>query len=85
MSLFGSLTMFYWVTNVFFIYSGNHTVAIIKGHESYELLQKSCSKVLSQVNKLVESKKITMDGKDIPVEVYVGGDYKVMKYCRIRE
>lgn len=69
----------------FFIYSGNHTVAIIKGHKSYELLQKSCSKVLSQVNKLVESKKITMDGKDIPVEVYVGGDYKVMKYCRIRE
>jgi hypothetical protein len=59
--------------------SGNHTVAIVKGQESYELRKKSCSDILSQFNKLAESKKVNIDEKDIPVEVYVGGDYKVLE------
>ena len=59
------------------LFTGNHTIAVIKSQESYVLLQQSCSCLLKQVNKLIESKKVTVNGKDIPVEVYLGGDYKV--------
>ena len=57
--------------------TGNHTIAIIKGQESYGLLKSSCSTIFDEVNKLVECKKIDINGTEIPVEVYVGGDYKV--------
>jgi hypothetical protein len=30
------------------------------------------------VNKLLEAKKLTVNGKDIPVDIYLGGDYKVL-------
>ena len=56
---------------------GNHTVAIIKGQESYELLAKSCSKIFKQVNNLIKEKEITVNGMKIPVEIYMGGDHKV--------
>jgi hypothetical protein len=56
---------------------GHHTVAIIKGHESYELLERSCSKIFKQINILVRNKTVTVNGTNIPVEVYLGGDYKV--------
>ena len=56
---------------------GHHTIAIIKGHESYELLEKSCSKICKQVNSLIKEKKINVNNMDIPVEIYLGGDYKV--------
>ena len=56
---------------------GNHTVAIIKGQESYELLERSCSKIFTQVNSLVEKKTVTVNGAKIPVELYLGGNYKV--------
>ena len=58
---------------------GIHTVAVIKGQESYELLQSSYSGIFDQINDLVKSKKINIHGKDIPVKVYLGGDYKVNK------
>ncbi|CAB3978408.1 Hypothetical predicted protein [Paramuricea clavata] len=57
---------------------GNHTLAIIKRHESYDLLKSSCSTIFEQVNKLVESKRIEVNGSSIPVEVYLGGDYKFL-------
>lgn len=56
---------------------GNHTVAIVKGEESYELLEKSCSKIFMQVNNLIKDKEITVNDIKIPIELYMGGDYKV--------
>ncbi|CAB4013607.1 Hypothetical predicted protein, partial [Paramuricea clavata] len=56
----------------------NHTIAIIKGHESYELLKSSCSTIFEQVNKLVKDKSIEVNGISIPVELYLGGDYKFL-------
>ena len=56
---------------------GNHTIAVIKGHESYGLLKESCRDVFDSVNKLIRDGKICVNGKDIPVEIYLGGDYKV--------
>ena len=50
----------------------------MKGQESYELLQNSCSSVFKSANKLVERKNFTVGGRDIAIEVYLGGDYKVI-------
>jgi hypothetical protein len=72
-----------WFT-ITYLCTGNHTVAVIKGQESYELLQTSCSSIFRDINSLVDSKKVTIDGKDIPVEVYLGDDYKVNNYSAPR-
>ena len=61
-----------------FIIPGNHTVAVIKGKECYEILQSSCSKIFSDVNKIVADGAIKLDeSQEIPVEMCLGGDYKV--------
>jgi hypothetical protein len=60
------------------MFAGNHTIAVIKGHESYEVLQSACATVFGQVNKLVEEGKIScIDGKEVPVVLHLGGDYKL--------
>ena len=51
----------------------NHTVAVIKGHESYDLLKTSCKDVFVSLNRLIDDGKISIDGKDIQVEMAVGG------------
>ncbi len=63
--------------NIYFFMLGHHTVAIIKGQESYELLERSCCKIFKQVNILVKNKTVTVNGTNIIAEVYVGRDYKV--------
>ena len=61
----------------FMFHTGNHSVAVIKGHESYDLLKTSCKDVFVSVNKLIDDGKISIDGKDIQVEILLAGDYKV--------
>jgi len=56
----------------------NHTVAVIKGHESYDPLKSSCKDVFGYMNQLLDDGKISIDGKDIPVEIFLGGDYKFL-------
>ena len=63
---------------IVFPHVGNHTVAVIKGHEDYNLLKMSCSKVFDDINKLVRAGKIRIGDKDVPIEIFVGGDYKVI-------
>jgi len=58
-------------------YTGNHTVAVIKGHESYHLLKSSGKDVFSYINKLIDDGNICIDGTEIPIDIYLGGDYKV--------
>ena len=53
-------------------HTGNHTVAVIKGNESYDLLKTSCKNVFGYINKLLDDGKISIDGKDIPVEILLG-------------
>ena len=55
--------------------TGNHAVAVIKEQESYELLQSSCATLFNQVNNLIEKGKVSIEGKDVPDEVFLGGDY----------
>lgn len=61
--------------------SGNHTVAVIKGKESYEIIQSSCARIFSDVNKIVESGFIKLGENRVPVEIFLGGDYKVISIC----
>ena len=55
----------------------NNTVAIKKGQESYDLLKASCKGLLNAINKILTEGKVTVDGKEISIEMFLGGDYKV--------
>ena len=58
------------------------TVAVVKGKESYEALQISFSKIFRDVNEIVKAGHIDIDGKEVHVEMHLGGDYKVKcRYC----
>ena len=61
----------------FIFHTGNLTFAVTKGQESYNLQKTSCKDVFAYVNKLLSDDKISIDGKDIPAEILLGGDYKV--------
>ena len=54
-------------------------MAVIKGQESYEVLQSSFAIFFQQVNNVIDRGKVSVEGKDVPVDVYLGGDYKVYK------
>jgi len=68
-----------WLIVLITVITGNNAVAVIKGHETYELLQSSCSTIFRQVNHVIDKGKVSIEGKDIPVDVFLGGDYKVYK------
>ena len=66
-----------YLSSVVFIL-GSHTVGVVKGQESYELLKESFSELFSAIDKIVKEGKITVDECEIPVEIFLGGDYKVL-------
>ena len=51
----------------------------MKGQESYDVLKNSFSDIFSSVNDLIKQEKVRVDDIDVPVEIFLGGDYKVMK------
>ncbi|CAB4025926.1 Hypothetical predicted protein [Paramuricea clavata] len=57
---------------------GNHTVAVIKGQESYEILKSSCARIFSDVNKIVEEGFIKVNENQVPVDIFLGSDYKFL-------
>ena len=59
------------------VLTGNHTIAVVKGKEEYEVLKESLTNVINDVNSLVNDGKITFDGKTVELDFYLGGDYKV--------
>ena len=61
-----------------FSISGSHTIGIVKGQESYDLLKNSFSDIFSTVNYIIKQEKIRVDDIDVPVEIFFGGDYKVI-------
>ncbi len=65
-------------TYLFYTVTGCHTIAVVKGQESYELLRKSFADVFQAINRIIKDGKLCVNGHDIPVEFYLGGDYKVI-------
>jgi hypothetical protein len=59
-----------------YLITENHTVAVIKGQESYEILKCSCSVLFKSINKIIRDGKINVDGQDILVDIHID-DYKV--------
>ena len=60
--------------------SGNHTYAAIKGGESYELLSQGLGSVIAEVNQVITKGSVTVDGREVKLEFYLGSDYKVL-FC----
>ena len=70
----------------FSLFSGNHTIAVIKGKEEHDTLKESLSNVIRDVNHVNDQGHIIVDGRRIELEFYLGGDYKVknhrmQKFC----
>ena len=57
---------------------GNRTIAIVDGPESYNVIKESFKDCLFEINELIKRGKITIDGVDLPVEIFLGGDYKFL-------
>ena len=54
-----------------------HTFAVAKGTESYDLLSGRMKEVMEEINQLVRQKWVEVEGKQWPLDVVFGGDYKV--------
>jgi hypothetical protein len=52
---------------------GSHTIAVVKGQESYELLKNSFSDLFGTVNRIIKEEKMTVCERDIPVEIFFLG------------
>jgi hypothetical protein len=59
-----------------YLITENHTVAVINGQESYEILKCTCSVLFKSINKIIRDGKINVDGQDILVDIHID-DYKV--------
>ena len=57
---------------------GNRTIAVVNGREEYDTIKDSLSNVLNEINNLVDSKFIEVDGVTCPIEIFLGGDYKIL-------
>ncbi|XP_028516288.1 uncharacterized protein LOC114575505 [Exaiptasia diaphana] len=57
---------------------GNYTLAVVKGEESYDLLKSSFKDLFHAINNIIKEKKVRVNDIDIPVEIFLGGDYKFL-------
>ena len=57
---------------------GNRTLAIVNGPEKYNTLASCFATVKNDNNSVIENRRINVDGKDIPVKMFLGGDYKFL-------
>ncbi|KAL5020500.1 hypothetical protein ScPMuIL_003392 [Solemya velum] len=54
----------------------SNTIGIVACSESYESMKVACSPILSEVNTLNAEGKVNVDGVDVQLEMFVGGDMK---------
>ena len=52
---------------------------MVKCKEEYETLRASLQNVIREVNSLSKEKLLEVDGKQLKIQLYLGGDYKVNK------
>ena len=57
---------------------GNRTVAIVNGPAKYETLKTSFSDFFGEVNELTRNKTIPIDGEDVDLDFFLGGDTKFL-------
>ena len=57
---------------------GNHTLAVVKASENYEVLKEACGNVFRKINSLNRVKRFKVGEKTINLELFFGGDYKFL-------
>ena len=57
---------------------GNRTIAIVNGPENYEVLKTSFKNVFGTINNLINSGEINIGNISVPIDIYLGGDYKFL-------
>ncbi|CAB4030363.1 Hypothetical predicted protein [Paramuricea clavata] len=57
---------------------GNHSLGVVKGNESYELLNQAFGDIFNQINHLNKLKHIKVGEKIVNLEIFFGGDYKFL-------
>ncbi|KAJ7369993.1 hypothetical protein OS493_034939 [Desmophyllum pertusum] len=57
---------------------GNRTIAIVNGPEKYDTLKHSFSSAINEINTVLETGFIEVDGKEVKIEMFLGGDYKFL-------
>ena len=55
---------------------GNRTLGIVSGSESYHTIKESFQSLFKEVNDLIATGIITVDGQEVKTEYYLSGDYK---------
>ena len=58
------------------LFPGNRTIAVVQGSEDYTTIAESFNEVFQEINNVQEEGFIKVD-VNVPVELYLGGDYKV--------
>lgn len=61
---------------------GIHPVAILSGKENYVVLQTAGKELFKDINGLIPTGNINVNGKEIKLEFYLGGDYKVSQWSQ---
>ena len=59
------------------LFPGNRTIAIAQGSEDYSIIAESFNEVFQEINDVQEEGFIKAEDVNVPVELYLGGDYKV--------
>ena len=57
---------------------GNRTLCIVDGPEKYDTLKSSMGDVISEINSVIKNGKVEVDGEEISIEMFLGGDYKIL-------
>lgn len=57
---------------------GNITIAIVNGPEDYDTVKRSLNKRLEEINEILNTKFIEIDGVKYKLELFLGGDYKIL-------
>ena len=55
---------------------GNRNIGIVNGTEGCQTIKVSFGSLFKEINSLIDSAKLTVDGQDLNTEFYLGGDYK---------
>ena len=65
------------MAKIFCDITGDHNIALIKGHEDYKTLQTGLKNVWYAKNKLMEQGFMEIDGNKVHLHFHLEGDYKV--------
>ena len=55
---------------------GNRTIAIVNAPECHQTVQEAFGGTFEEINVMIDNGKLSVNGKEIKTEFFLGGDYK---------